>query len=301
LFPATLKASALKWFMGLGEHAIVDWDGMRRIFLRKYQPYCRSKDSKDDIFRMSQQEDETLEEYLEWFVYNLQKSKHRTMPRDLVRTIFLKGIREEYMDDLNLMGKGDISALPFEEIAELCEKYSRSKAKMGKRSLSSRVTKSASASVTRAEIGNLLEEFKTDLLSTLGNQIDTLKAKKKQEDENHIMSIFCPKCRKKHALKDCPLENIQVCALCTEHHDMFNYPKVKVLQNCNMAPNTEMENVYYMGTKRPWQPRPATQGMFPNQNLQFPMNDQMYAQNSWNIPMPWQQQNQPQHQWRPSQ
>ena len=36
LFPATLKAAALKWFMGLGEHAIVDWDGMRRIFLRKY-------------------------------------------------------------------------------------------------------------------------------------------------------------------------------------------------------------------------------------------------------------------------
>ena len=179
LFPATLKAAALKWFMGLGEHAIVDWDGMRRIFLRKYQPYCRSKDSKDDIFRMSQQEDETLEEYLERFVYNLQKSKHRTMPLELVRTIFLKGIREEYMDDLNLMGRGDISALSFEEIAELCEKYSRSKAKMGKRTLSSRVTKTASASVTRDEIGNLLEEFKTDLLSTLGNQIDTLKAKKK--------------------------------------------------------------------------------------------------------------------------
>jgi hypothetical protein len=32
LFPATLKASALRWFMGLGEHAITDWDGMRRIF-----------------------------------------------------------------------------------------------------------------------------------------------------------------------------------------------------------------------------------------------------------------------------
>ena len=65
LFLATLKASTLKWFMGLGEHAITNWDGMRRIFLRKYQPYCRSKDSKDDIFRMNQQEDESLEEYLE--------------------------------------------------------------------------------------------------------------------------------------------------------------------------------------------------------------------------------------------
>ena len=222
------------------------------------------------------------------------------MSLDLIRTIFLKGIREEYLDDLSLMGKGDISTLPFEEIADLCEKYSRSKARYRKRALSSKATKSASASVTRAEIGNLLEEFKTDLLSTLGNQIDTLKAKKKQEDEDQIMAIFCPKCRKKHALKDCPLENIQICAFCTEHHDMFNCPKVKVLQNCNMAADAEKENVYYMGTKRPWQPKPAPQGMFPNQNLQFPIHDQMYAQNSWNVPMPWQHQNYPQQQWRPS-
>eukprot|EP00253_Pinus_taeda_P026627 PITA_26627 len=229
--------------MGLGEHTITNWDGMRKVFLRKYQPYCRSKDSKDDIFRMTQQEDETLEEYLERFIYNLQKSKHRTMPLELTRTIFLKGIREEYMDDLNLMGKGDISVLPFEEIADLCEKYSRSKAKMGKRTLSSKATKSNSTSVTRAEIGNLLEELKTDLLSTIGNQIDTLKTKKKQEAEDQVMSIFCPKCRKKHALKDCPLDSIQFCAFCTEHHDIFNCPKVKVLQNYNMAANAEMENI----------------------------------------------------------
>lgn len=174
------------------------------------------------------------------------------MPLDLIRTIFLKGIREEYLDDLNLMGKGDISTLPFEEIVELCKKYSRSKAKIGKITISSKATKFASASVTRAEIGNLLEEIKTDLLSTLGTQIDTLKAKKRQEDEDQIMAIFCPKFQKKHALKYCPLENIQVCAFCTENHDIFNCSKVKVLQNCNMAANADMENAYYMGTKRPW-------------------------------------------------
>eukprot|EP00253_Pinus_taeda_P027474 PITA_27474 len=185
LFPATLKTSALRWLMGLGEHAITGWDGMRRIFLKKYQPYCRSKDSKDDIFRLNQQEDENLEEYLERFIYNLQK--HRTMSLDLIRTIFLKGIREEYLDDLNLMGKCDISTLPFEEIVDLCENYSRSKARNGKRAISSKATKSASASVTRAEIGNLLEEFKTDRLSTLGTQIDTLKAKKRQEEEDQLM------------------------------------------------------------------------------------------------------------------
>ena len=34
LFPATLKNSALKWFMGLGESTIRSWDEMKSSFLR---------------------------------------------------------------------------------------------------------------------------------------------------------------------------------------------------------------------------------------------------------------------------
>ena len=73
LFFATINSTTLKWFMGLGEHTITSWDDMRNIFLKKYQAYCRSKYSKDGIFRMSQQEDKSLEKYLERFMYNLQK------------------------------------------------------------------------------------------------------------------------------------------------------------------------------------------------------------------------------------
>ena len=102
---------------------------MRKTFLRKYQPYCISKDLKDDIFGMNQQEDESLEEYLERFSYNLQKSKYNSLTPEMIRTIFLKGIREEYLDILNVMGKGDISYLPFDEIQYLCQKYSRGKAR----------------------------------------------------------------------------------------------------------------------------------------------------------------------------
>jgi len=155
---------------------------MRKIFLKKYQPYCRSKDYKDDIFRINQQEDDTLEEYLEIFSYNLQKSKHRTMSVDLIRTIVIKCIQDEYLDDLNLMGKGDISNLPFEEITDLCQKYSRSRARNGKRTRTSKITKSTTGNITRVELGNLFEDFKIDLLSTLGNQIDTLKTKNIQDD-----------------------------------------------------------------------------------------------------------------------
>ena len=66
---------------------------------------------------MSQQEDESLEEYLERFLYNLQKSKQHSLNPYTIRTIFLKGIKDEYLDILNVMGKAEISYIPFDEIA----------------------------------------------------------------------------------------------------------------------------------------------------------------------------------------
>ena len=52
LFLATLKDVALRWFMGLGEYTIRSWDDMKNVFLKKYQDYCKSKDSKYGIFKM---------------------------------------------------------------------------------------------------------------------------------------------------------------------------------------------------------------------------------------------------------
>ena len=106
--------------MGLGEHTIRSWDDMKTTFLRKYQEYCRSKDSCNDIFKMQQQEDENLEDYVERFVYNLQKSRQNALNSAAIQTIFLKGVLEDYIDVLNLMVERDISQKPFDEIIELC-------------------------------------------------------------------------------------------------------------------------------------------------------------------------------------
>jgi len=76
---------------------------------------------------MQLQEEETLEDYVERFVYNLQKSRQNSLNSNVVRTIFLKGILEDYIDMLNLMATSDVSQKSFEYIVELCRKYSRSK------------------------------------------------------------------------------------------------------------------------------------------------------------------------------
>jgi hypothetical protein len=89
------------------------------------------------------------------------------------------GISDENLEALNLMGVGDISHLPFPKIVELCKKYSRGKAKrgIGQRDIVTKSTKSISNGVTKTELGNLFESFKTDIMNTFGSQLDMLKAK----------------------------------------------------------------------------------------------------------------------------
>jgi hypothetical protein len=75
--------------MGLGEHIIAYWDDMHKIFLKKYQAYCKAKNIREDIFDMTQRDDESLEDYLEIFLYNLHRSKNRKLDMDIIQTIFL--------------------------------------------------------------------------------------------------------------------------------------------------------------------------------------------------------------------
>ena len=43
----------------------------------------------------------------------------------VLKIILLHGIRDDFLDMLNLLGKGDISKDSFEKIMELCKSYSR--------------------------------------------------------------------------------------------------------------------------------------------------------------------------------
>ena len=178
LFPSTLKGTALKWFMGLLPQSIRTWNDMKQKILDRYLDYCMPTNHKDEVFKMVQREDENLEELLERFQYNLKREKMSNVDEDTLKALLLKAIRDEWIDILNMMGKGDISQLSLHDIAELCVHLSRgkSKTKKGLRDPSLiRANKSATGSVSRAEIGNMLDEFKTDILGSLSEQLDTLK------------------------------------------------------------------------------------------------------------------------------
>ena len=111
----------------------------------------------------------------------------------------------------------------------MCRKYSRGRAKIGKdpRESLSKVSKSTSGSVTGVELGNLLENFKTCLLITLSSQFDTVKTKKKKEEQESILSTFYFKCTNTHRLRDCPLDSIQLFGFCLETHSVEHCPTLK--------------------------------------------------------------------------
>jgi hypothetical protein len=113
---------------------------------------------------------ESLEDYLERFLYNYQKTKQFTLDTTTIRTIFLKGIRDDYIEVLNLMSSGDVYHNLFAEIVEYCKRYSCIQAKTRKsvRDPICKLNKPAPGGVTRIELGNLFENFKTYILNTIG-------------------------------------------------------------------------------------------------------------------------------------
>jgi hypothetical protein len=163
----------------------------------------------------------------------------------------LKGIRDDCIEVLNLLSSGDVHQNPFAEIVDYCRRYSRGQDKIGKapRDSFSRNTRQSSGTVSRIELGNLLKNFKEDILSTISNQLDTIKLKKKQEEET-ILAIFCPRCRKNHGEKECPLNVIEICGLCTLEHPTSECPTLLELQAMYRGGGVSQEQSY--PSIRPW-------------------------------------------------
>ena len=116
--------------------------------LEKY----KDRDLREEIFRMNQEEYESLEDLIERFMYNVKRVKLHHLGFDTLKTLLLRTIRDEWIDLLNLMSGGDVYQFSFEEICETCKHISR-----GREILS----KSTSRLMSQIEPGNFLDNLKT--------------------------------------------------------------------------------------------------------------------------------------------
>ena len=181
------------------------------------------------------------------------------MGLDVLKIILLHGIREDFLGMLNLLGKGDISKESFENIIELCKRYSRGSSKNNKwdkqdkleRDVFDRTQKSSNGGATHAKIGNLLKNFKTKIMSSISSKIDVLRAKQKQAVEDVTLGILFPKCRKNHPLKECPLNKVEVCQLCELNHDTKECPSLSQVKAILQTSTPDVEPAYFIAPRSP--------------------------------------------------
>ena len=87
---------------------------MHNIFLEKYKYH----DVKEEIFRINEKEYESLEDIIFRFMFNLKREKLQYLGIETLKNFLPRKIRDEWIDILDLLSKGDVYQLSFEEICE---------------------------------------------------------------------------------------------------------------------------------------------------------------------------------------
>lgn len=73
---------------------------------------------------MTQKEDETLEDYVSWFMFSLQRNTENALNEESQKLLFLRGIQDGCTKALDLMEGGDITQSTWDDIKKICLKYS---------------------------------------------------------------------------------------------------------------------------------------------------------------------------------
>jgi len=173
--------------------------------------------------------DESLEDYEERFQLSYKRARC-TLDPESVKLVLLRGIQEDLSNTLHLLARGDIYQLSYEDIKTIFRNHSRVAKKQCRGSQPITNTSSSNSSI-KGEIGNMLEDFKSEMLQTLAIKMDTLHIKRKQEEAERALAIFYPRCTRRHPRSECPLNSIEVCLVCEDHSTdkCPSFPELKAI------------------------------------------------------------------------
>eukprot|EP00253_Pinus_taeda_P014105 PITA_14105 len=279
-FPSTLKDAALRWFMGLPGNSITSWAQMQQAFNNKYWDYCRSKQTKGEIFWMTMGSDESLEDYEERFQLSYKRASCTLDPESL-KLVLLRGVPEDLLDTLHMLAGGDIYQLPYEDIKTVFRNDYRAARKRGKGHLTS-----VGIPFSKHELEHQLEDLKSEVRQTIAMQLDTFRIQQKKEEAERALAIFCPRCTRRHPKNECPLHSVEVCFVCEEDHSTNQCPTLPGFKAMYQGTEAPTEPLYYLNQRRPQGSRPYQQGMQgapqayynPSQSIPMPSWDELLGE-----------------------
>ena len=106
--------------------------------------------------------DESLEDYEKRFQFSYKRVGCAFDPESL-KLVLLRGIQEDLLDTLHLLAEGDIYQLPYHDKKIVVRNHSRVDRKKGRGSQPIASMFSSNSSI-KGEIGNMLEDFKSEML-----------------------------------------------------------------------------------------------------------------------------------------
>jgi hypothetical protein len=77
-------------------------------------------------------------------------------------------------------------------------------------------------------------------------KMGTMQIKKKQEEEEKKLAIFCPKCTKRHPRNECPLDLIDACGICKESHATDKCPSLLGLKSTFQGAEEHAESICFI-------------------------------------------------------
>ena len=165
--------------------------------------------------------------------------------------MFLRGLTNDARNNLNLLGQGDIAKKYFDQICDLCRKFSRNQYRSGK-GIQNRNKKTESTYAMIIGLENKMENMKIEIMNTVSKQINSLKFQQKLVEEQESLSIFCPKCRRKHPLRECPLDikETNKCVICADNHATDKCPSIPGLKAIFEGGQPEAESLHAMEARR---------------------------------------------------
>ena len=153
------------------------------------------------------------------------------------------------------MGIGDVFQLSYDDVCELCRRYSRGKFKTGNIIPSSQFLKSTTGIwVIRDEIGDLFKILESDIIISLNSQINILQVGKNEEFEGE----FFHQCQNKHLTKDCTLDSLRICSICGLNHSMGSCSSLPRMETtCQGYMEVATSSPYEMAPQLSWKSWPT--------------------------------------------
>lgn len=191
--------------------------------------------------------DESLEDYEERFQLSYKRARCTLDPKSL-KLVLLRGVREDILDTLHMLAGGYIYQLPYDDTKSIFRNHSRA-TRNNCRSSQPMASTSSSNSSIKGQIGNMLEDFKSEMLQTISLQLDTMNIRRKQEEEERALAIFCPRCTRRHPMNEFPLNCIEIFLVCEKNHSTKKFPSLPGLKAVYQGAKGATEQLCYINQR----------------------------------------------------